>query len=59
MKNKKAEPFPPFRAEYTYLPISFDSAHLSCNFNISRCAPFYICITDQYKKKYWAGYIGR
>ena len=30
-----AEPFPAFRAEYTYLPICFDSAHvlyLSCNF---------------------------
>ena len=30
-----AEPFPVFRAEYTYLPICFDSAHvlyLSCNF---------------------------
>ena len=29
------EPFPAFRAEYTYLPICFDSAHvlyLSCNF---------------------------
>jgi hypothetical protein len=30
-----AEPFPAFHAEYTYLPICFNSAHvlyLSCNF---------------------------
>jgi hypothetical protein len=34
-KARLREPFPAFRAEYTYLPIFFDSAHvlyLSCNF---------------------------